>query len=868
MELSHIETTSTAIVCLAPRETCLTSQDSMLVLNSLLLLVSLAVGSSLDATCPNKFQRWVDALDNAVTGITIVGFESYGNGFMASRDLRAGEVVLRIPMTHVLSNTKESVNGPGSEFLFNSAKKADLLPLLVLLEIAKCQESDCKWKAYFDMLPVFIGSGYLLDDAALNELQDDEFSALLKTNKEHKEFFFVNRGRKLLENALNLEDIQARDGFLSMENYFWATSLCDSRALTIEGTKYLVPIADMFNYKSNPIPRRSANGNFFKDHHFIAGDRFIVKADRSTPSGSQVFMDYGDNPNEIYFTYHGFVPHFNPHDCIEIKYKLDNSDLKSELAKLVAGATDVVDCVSDRKFEQYPNFVSKVIRLRKIDAFSEDHVIQCLSDIKKSQSQADYFKYITRCLSDSKAETFLEVSKILDQMESAYSSSLEADIENFKDKNFHQLSLPIQYRIKRKQLIRDTLLYLKTGEFAEDGATSLQAAGKYILSLGAISPETRSKEDDLSLEDKTDRLNHWVSSQGFPLVKIKAVPIPGIRVGTIATETILIESPYLIVPDHVVMNLETSVNSNVFPYLHHLSEVLQRHDSFHQLLVFLMFENFVMGPKSFWWPYLSLLPSSQEMYPPVYYSQVQLQVLERHPITTKIIKYREGIEKKFSVVKKFLLDHLGDSMLPFGVFTYENYLWAHAILDSRAIWWNGQRHLVPLLDLVNCDGAISSRAHSTLDMPALGGAVTNANKDYKVGEQVFENYGQPNHVYFMWHGFSLEHNEFDCIMLSLELSQLQLSNLFLFRSENPRIPPNTSRLQEFCVKFPIHSNREAIATLGSAEKLKQVVSEFLSQFSTPLEENQIKLRSVSDERTKNALTFLIREKKLLAKLLE
>ena len=27
--------------------------------------------------------------------------------------------------------------------------------------------------------------------------------------------------------------------------------------------------------------------------------------------------------------------------------------------------------------------------------------------------------------------------------------------------------------------------------------------------------------------------------------------------------------------------------------------------------------------------------------------------------------------------------------------------WAAQILDSRSIWWNGQRHLVPMLDLVN-----------------------------------------------------------------------------------------------------------------------------------------------------------------------
>ena len=49
-----------------------------------------------------------------------------------------------------------------------------------------------------------------------------------------------------------------------------------------------------------------------------------------------------------------------------------------------------------------------------------------------------------------------------------------------------------------------------------------------------------------------------------------------------------------------------------------------------------------------------------------------------------------------------------------GVFSFENYRWAHATLDSRAIWWNGERHLVPLLDLINCiEGPDPSRVHST-----------------------------------------------------------------------------------------------------------------------------------------------------------
>ena len=49
-------------------------------------------------------------------------------------------------------------------------------------------------------------------------------------------------------------------------------------------------------------------------------------------------------------------------------------------------------------------------------------------------------------------------------------------------------------------------------------------------------------------------------------------------------------------------------------------------------------------------------------------------------------------------------------------FTFTNYQWATAILDSRSIWWAGLRHLVPMLDLVNCaeDERDPSAIHSTV----------------------------------------------------------------------------------------------------------------------------------------------------------
>merc|ERR1712146_711638 len=87
---------------------------------------------------------------------------------------------------------------------------------------------------------------------------------------------------------------------------------------------------------------------------------------------------------------------------------------------------------------------------------------------------------------------------------------------------------------------------------------------------------------------------------------------------------------------------------------------------------------------------------------------------------------------------------------------------AHSILDSRAIWWHGQRHLVPLLDMVNhIEGPEGSRLHETVDED--GYATTRAAWRFDRGEQLFEDYGQPNSIYFRFHGFVVQKNSHDCV---------------------------------------------------------------------------------------------------------
>merc|ERR1712196_107572 len=81
---------------------------------------------------------------------------------------------------------------------------------------------------------------------------------------------------------------------------------------------------------------------------------------------------------------------------------------------------------------------------------------------------------------------------------------------------------------------------------------------------------------------------------------------------------------------------------------------------------------------------------------------------------------------------------------------------------GRAIWWDNARHLVPMLDLVNAVGHESATPSRTAMRNKKATQV--APWTLNPGDEVLEDYGNPTNVYFLYHGFSLSYNRFDCLL--------------------------------------------------------------------------------------------------------
>lgn len=138
----------------------------------------------------------------------------------------------------------------------------------------------------------------------------------------------------------------------SFERYAWARNLVDTRAWNLQGKKFLVPVADFFNHDeddhdkgytySKHVYSRSQK---FLDYHSIAlvrGMKIVrVMSDRvGGAAGTPLHESYGDNTNDIYFAYHGFLPSRNERDCQVLRVgrglvPRDRSSVNSELLRMI-----------------------------------------------------------------------------------------------------------------------------------------------------------------------------------------------------------------------------------------------------------------------------------------------------------------------------------------------------------------------------------------------------------------------------------------------------------------------------------------------------------------------------------------------------
>jgi len=803
------------------------------------------------------FSRWLTARDGVMISgkVSVKPFEGFGNGISADGHILRGEEVMRIPKQVIISKETIHSSSLGGKALVEALehKPDNLLAAFLLLEKAKGLASN--WFPYLQVLPESVPAVWLGNEEDLAMLGNEILAKRLANfanvvGMEHGEI------QSSILKALELDGVLGNSEFaISLDSFRWAISIVESRALNLNGEKYLTPLVDMFNYEANLMPRSGNGGDYFLQHHQVTSSHVIVFADRDALPGTQLFMDYGDNPSEVYLTHHGFVPDYNQFECVQIdtsfssELTAEEKQLRSELRLLLYILPSKQDCFRWNRFWQsWSHSTSNFID--RIEQMSTNEIQMCVDDLQKANGKNAFMKAARKCLDLKEGR----IQKFLKRLETIEGMLNEKDSTIGKPGNTIQ-KLCSRYLASQKQELRNLILYIKNGVVpAHPIVPSIEDADDDVQ---ARFLKNQHRRDDLTLEEKLERLNRWTAEElNFPVSKIIARKDANYRVGAFAVEDVPSETPYLIVPANSTMDSRTMRNSAVYPFVFHMGRMMHI-DPFHEILVYLMFEYFVEALNSRWWPYLSLLPTLFELSAPVLYNDEALEILKGHRrIHAEIIEYRDGIRNKFERVRKFLYQTFGEKFLPSEIFTMENYMWATIILDTRSIWWNNERHLVPLLDMVNCKGG-ANRVHETEMIYDLGGAVTKGASDFFKGAQVFEDYGQPNYIYFIYHGFSLENNPHDCFRLDLSLTQTQMKRLAKVRAGG------SSEKGTFCISADRSKQTDIKQVFGSSAEALRPVSEALQK------EQQTIRQSLNDAESgpEEALQFLRHEEILLYRIL-
>eukprot|EP00299_Pterocystis_sp_00344_P002488 c12812_g1_i1.p1 GENE.c12812_g1_i1~~c12812_g1_i1.p1 ORF type:complete len:625 (+),score=169.41 c12812_g1_i1:135-1877(+) len=488
----------------------------------------------------------------------------------------------------------------------------------------------------------------------------------------------------------------------------------------------------MFNYAPVSDTRKADYGSAFLKSHSVSGAVAKVWSDRSCSKGQQLFEDYGDNRDLIYLMNHGFIPEHNPFSSVPVELAATSSlsegsvEIREKLVAIIA-PQKTVELTANLEIlsEEGTTHFHALLRVRDASA----------ADLKRCEHSKSADK-VNTCLSNVP----IRPESIVDELKAklaSYPTTLEFDTELLRSvKGQPHTAIAIRYRISQKRTL-----------------------SKLIESLAAPT-------DSSDLHSLVTNFNRWVEKhrESFPQNKLRAVVDPVMRIGVVASAPIAAEEVYISVHEDILIS---AANAGKDPELSTVINDLKKRfgssDDFHSVLFMLLHERSKKS-ESLWAPYINILPTDMS-HNPVMFSKNQLDLLKGSSILPRIQSRIATIRSKFEKVKSLVFEYY--PLLSW--VTFDDYLWAHLIIDSRSIWWNGKRHLVPLLDLINCaEVTPSMRVHATELNKQTRVAETKAALPFAVGEQVFENYGQPNHIYFLYHGFVLQPNSHDCVSLEMD----------------------------------------------------------------------------------------------------
>ena len=433
------------------------------------------------------FHAWIADGGGALEGVA-VGATEYGRGVVATRDIAEGDRILTVPLSHVICRRTIIASAPSKlkKKLAAVESDTDLVAVFLLRERALGAEST--WEPYLKLLPSMVPIPASFSDEELAEIQVPAATGQARNTRRS----VLKRHAALVKSGLLGALARGIAAAASKEMrtaraFAWADAMVNSRALTIEGSKYLVPFADMTNYAphSDAMTRKHDSGASFLKYHRLDDKTFDVYADRDVAKGEQMFEDYGDNDGDVYFHHHAMVPAVNPFDCARLTAPAPPAGSHREaLVKKLGVPLAPSACVSPSR--PLPSGMKYHLWLLMM---SEKSAKKCLARVNASPQRgaAGCFKGLVEQSIFESADVGALMRNVVETELRSFATTLEEDramLEATSPVPSVAVRLAIQYRASRKQLLRGLVARFKAPAAATPAASAAASAAADEVLLG------------------------------------------------------------------------------------------------------------------------------------------------------------------------------------------------------------------------------------------------------------------------------------------------------------------------------------------------------------------------------------------------
>ncbi|KAG0198563.1 SET domain-containing protein 4 [Mortierella sp. GBA30] len=280
------------------------------------------------------FLAWLKNMGCPRTKLTLAEFSNTGRGMMATKDIKAGEVIVQVPERNLVTmKTLQSLYGAR---IARFAKKVNS-HMIIALHIALLVQSPEKsgWLPYLRLLPKKFDTMPVRYPPELLELLPQ--NAQVHVNKQ--------RAKIMADYKCTMDFLQSNNDLLTRpleyEEYEWAWLVVNTRCIYLDAKKQvaadniaLAPMLDFLNHTHD-----AKTEGFF----CTKTKSYKIKTLLPYKKGEQVFINYGPHDNCFILVEYGFVTPSNPYNYVSVDSSFMQLSIPGETAAAKKDKLELLD---------------------------------------------------------------------------------------------------------------------------------------------------------------------------------------------------------------------------------------------------------------------------------------------------------------------------------------------------------------------------------------------------------------------------------------------------------------------------------------------------------------------------------------------